>query len=150
MQCPVLKNNPHIYIYPFFRHCIWNIRTYSLSAQYKVMTEWGIATWCQQFDISVGQQYSQHECTLSQVGTRPDTTINVAKTQKQSFSHSSLIIYSMTGGAYKKSIANTMIQCVLSSHTFNEEYFSIYHHYNIPISRFTPYYSMGEESRKCG
>ena len=44
------------------------------------VTEWEIRSWCWRPDFPVGQHYSHHECSLSQIGTRPDMTLDVAGT----------------------------------------------------------------------
>ena len=45
------------------------------------MTVWDIGSWCERSGFQVGQ-YSKVaiECALSQIGTRPDMTLDVVRT----------------------------------------------------------------------
>ena len=45
------------------------------------VTEWDIKSWCIWPGFPVGNYHSHHECTLSEVITRPDMTLDVVRMQ---------------------------------------------------------------------
>ena len=47
------------------------------------VTEWDIRTWCGQAGFPVGQHFKVAVSLLSQIGTRPDMTIDVARTSNK-------------------------------------------------------------------